>query len=111
MLFVSGIIFLIGAFIMKKLPPKKVNMWYGYRTSLSMSSEKAWHLSQKHSIKAMIKYSLIMMIVGLFTGFYFITENHVAIILIIELLVLLPLFTVLMLLSTHNYLKRMLNKE
>lgn len=108
MLFISGIIFLLCAMIMKLWPPKKINMWYGYRTTLSTSSDQAWDLAQEHSTKAMFKYSLIMMVVGLFSGFYIVTDNFVVVMLIIELVVLLPLFTILMILSTHNYLKRTL---
>jgi len=42
--------------------PEK-NMWYGYRTSLSTSSDKAWQLAQEHSTKAMFKYGFMMMLV------------------------------------------------
>lgn len=108
MLFISGITFFIGAMVMKYKPPKKINMWYGYRTPLSTSSERAWHLAQKHSTKAMFKYSFIMVFIGLFSGSYIITDQYVVALLLLELVILLPLFTLMMLLSTHNYLKRML---
>lgn len=107
MLFISGIVFLIGAIVMKIWPPKKINMWYGYRTTLSTSSDRAWHLAQQHSTKAMFKYGLIMIFVGIFTGYF----KHVPVVLILEIIILLPLFTALMILSTHKYLKRKLNKS
>lgn len=108
MLFISGFIFLLCGIFMKFKPPKKINMWYGYRTPLSTSSDRAWQLAQQHSTKAMFKYSLIMMLVGLFTGIHSLTERYVTEIILIEVIILLPLFTILMILSTHKYLKRML---
>lgn len=93
MLFLSGILFLIAAVIMKYKPPKKINSWYGYRTSLSMSSERAWNLAQKHSAKAMIRYSLLMMLIGLFSGYYLIKDKYVAQTIIFEVIIMLPLCT------------------
>lgn len=108
MLFISGVIFFLCAIVMKYKPPKKINMWYGYRTSLSMSSERAWNLAQQHSAKSMFKYSFLQMVVGLISGYFLITEKYVLVTLMIELVVLLPLFTLMMILSTHNYLKKTL---
>lgn len=108
MLLLSGITFFLLGIAMKIWPPKKINSWYGYRTPLSTSSDRAWKLAQKHSVKAMFKYGFIMTIVGLFTGFYLLKERYVPFILLSELIILLPLFTVLMILSTHNYLKEIL---
>lgn len=73
---------------MKYKPPKKINMWYGYRTSLSTSNERVWHLAQKHSTKAMFKYSFMMMFIGLFSGVYIITDKYVAALLLLELILI-----------------------
>lgn len=87
-----------------------MNMWYGYRNSLSTSSERAWHLAQEHNTKSLFKYGLLMIIIGVFTGYTILTDTYFPTMFMIEMLVLLPLFTILMILSTHNYLKRKLNK-
>lgn len=108
MLFLSGIIFFLLAIVMRVYPPKKINAWYGYRTPLSTSSDQAWKLAQRHSPKAMFRYSLLMIFVGLFTGFYLLTDRFTPVILVIELIILLPLCTIGMILSTHRYLKRKL---
>src|SRR5690625_4305318 len=108
MLFICGFIFLLVGILMKFKPSRKINMWYGYRTSLSTSSDRAWQLAQQHSTKAMFKYSSMIMIVGLFTGYYSLTARYVTEIIIIEGIILLPLFSILMILSTHNYLKKTL---
>lgn len=102
---------MIVGIVMKIWPPKKMNMLYGYRTTLSTSSEEAWNLAQKHSPKAMLRYGVIMIVIGIFTGRYIITDPNTPIMFIVELFVLVPLFSVLMILSTHRYLKRKLNKE
>jgi len=61
-----GIIFIIAGIIMLKFPPKKINMLYGYRTSLSMKNQKNWDFAQRYS-------SVLMMYCGfgllLFSGF------------------------------------------
>ncbi len=108
MLFICGLIFLLGGFAMKIWPPKKINMWYGYRTTLSTSSDRAWQLAQKHSAKMMLKYGLVMMVIGLVNYFYSLTGRYSEELLFIELIVFLPLFVFLIIFSTHLYLKRML---
>lgn len=42
-------------------PPKKINHWYGYRTSTSMKSEAHWQFAQRFS-------SIKMMVGGAFLG-------------------------------------------
>ncbi|WP_179287295.1 SdpI family protein [Salinicoccus roseus] len=42
----------LGLYLDKK-PIKKMNKWVGYRTATSMSSDKAWNISQKVSSKFM----------------------------------------------------------
>ncbi|MDA0356796.1 MAG: SdpI family protein, partial [Bacteroidetes bacterium] len=45
----SGLIFMLAGFIMLKLPPKKINSLYGYRTRSSMKNQERWDFSQKYS--------------------------------------------------------------
>lgn len=56
-----GIVFLLAAAVMYFFPPKKINNWYGYRTSSSMKSEDRWQFAQRFS-------SLKMMTGGAFLG-------------------------------------------
>ncbi|MCG2610380.1 SdpI family protein [Flavobacterium sp. SM15] len=50
-----GVVFSIAATIMYVFPPKKINNWYGYRTSSSMKSEERWQFAQRFSsIKMMV---------------------------------------------------------
>lgn len=51
----TGVIFIIGGFIMLKFPPLKINSLYGYRTSNSMKSQERWHFAQKYASIEMMK--------------------------------------------------------
>lgn len=108
MLAICGLVFLLGGVIMKIWPPKEINMLYGYRTPLSTSSDRAWKLAQKHSAQMMLKYGLVMLGIGLVLHFYSLTGRYSEKLLLIELIILLPLFIFLMIFSTHRYLKRTL---
>lgn len=56
------IVFLITHF----KPPKKINMFYGYRTTLSMKNERNWNYANKLSTKllplATFIYTLVIML-------------------------------------------------
>ncbi|MEN1786431.1 MAG: SdpI family protein [Bacteroidota bacterium] len=71
----TGIILLIGGFLFKKYPPKKINPWYGYRTKRSMKNQERWVFAQRTASKNHIKYSLI----PLFSSFlgFLIEEKYV----------------------------------
>lgn len=51
-----------------------------------------------------------MMLIGLLTGYPIVTDTYFPSWFLIDLLVLTPLFTILMIFSTHKYLKKKLNK-
>lgn len=53
--FFGGLIFAVTGFFMLKLPPKKINSLYGYRTISSMKSQERWDFAQKFSAKEMMK--------------------------------------------------------
>ena len=56
----TGLIFTILGFIMLKLPPKKINSIYGYRTSGSMKNQETWNFAQSYSAKEMIKLGALL---------------------------------------------------
>ena len=57
----TGSIFIIAGFIMYRFPPKKINMFYGYRTMNSMKSQERWDFSQKYSAKELMKFGGIIL--------------------------------------------------
>ena len=50
-----GVIYLITGWITLRYPPKKINDFYGYRTSRSKKSQAHWDFAQKESSKYLIQ--------------------------------------------------------
>lgn len=44
-------------------PPKRINSWYGYRTSLSMANQKAWDFAHQHCSKVVLLFGSGLLIV------------------------------------------------
>ena len=65
---ITGVMTVIFGFIFLRFPPKRINWFYGYRTSSSMKSQERWDFAQKHSAKGMIRVGLLMIAVGLAGG-------------------------------------------
>jgi uncharacterized membrane protein len=63
-LFIVGFVFAVAAFITLKFPPKKINSFYGYRTSRSMKNQENWDLAQRFSSQLMLKQGLIMLLLA-----------------------------------------------
>lgn len=57
---IVGPIFIILGFVLLKFPPKKINMFYGYRTSNSMKSQERWDFAQTYSAKEMTRWGTIL---------------------------------------------------
>jgi uncharacterized membrane protein len=79
--FVCGIIFLFTGIILYLFPPKKINSFYGYRTSKSMINQENWTFAQKYSSIKMIQTSLFLLLIsclGFFITFQQITQNSIA---------------------------------
>lgn len=111
MVFATGVLLIILGIIMKFSPPKKINNYYGYRTELSKSSQRAWDLAQEHSMKMNFSYGFKMMAAGIVTGYLLVLKKHIYIILGIELFILMPLFTFARNGATHKYLQAKLNSR
>lgn len=54
----SGI-FLLAGLCMMFFRPKKINNWYGYRTSSSMKNQEAWDVAQRCSAKLSIVFGFL----------------------------------------------------
>ncbi|MEP2668637.1 MAG: SdpI family protein [Cyclobacteriaceae bacterium] len=65
---ITGSFFMFGGWIMLVFPPKKINWWYGYRTSSSTKNQERWDFAQRYSAKEMIKvggFLLLTSVIGL----------------------------------------------
>jgi uncharacterized membrane protein len=58
--FFLGPLILLIALITKFFPPKKINHLYGYRTSRSMKSQKAWDCANAYAANVMVVTSVII---------------------------------------------------
>lgn len=61
--FVSmGGIFYVASWIQQKYPPKKINHFYGYRTSSSMKSQERWEFAQMYSARVMQRWGIFLLL-------------------------------------------------
>lgn len=75
MLFSSGAAFIIAGFLMQKFPPKNINGFYGYRTSNSMKSQERWDFAQPLAAKELIRYGIMMAVLGALCLSFSMTEK------------------------------------
>lgn len=68
--FLCGIAFLTAGFIQFKFPPGKINSIYGYRTNLSIKSQRNWDFAQRYSAKLMMIAGLIQLLFSFSGGLY-----------------------------------------
>ena len=60
--------------IFQKYPPKKINWYYGYRTSRSMKNEETWKAAQEFASKKAVQFALFSF---MFPGvFYFLHPEY-----------------------------------
>ena len=67
-LVLTGVLTAIFGYIFLQYPPKRINWFYGYRTSSSMKNQERWDFAQRHSAREMIRAGLLMIPAGLFGG-------------------------------------------
>lgn len=104
--FLLGVVFLIGAQITLRYPPKKINSLYGYRTKNSMKSQQHWDFAQHYSSIKMNSLGLIYLLMG--GLFYFLNYESVAVGLLIGITTVPPL---VLLLQTENAIKTQFPKD
>ncbi|MGZ3757045.1 MAG: SdpI family protein [Mucilaginibacter sp.] len=61
---VLGLLYLVIGVIQYRFPPKKINNWYGYRTSTSQRNQETWDEANRFSARYMIKMGGIVIIIG-----------------------------------------------
>lgn len=67
----SGLVYIIVGLLLYARPPKKINWFYGYRTTRSTSSQKAWDFAQKYSGKLMCWYGVVLIAYGILSNILF----------------------------------------
>ncbi|HAX14855.1 MAG TPA: hypothetical protein DIV44_14900 [Leeuwenhoekiella sp.] len=66
---ICGLVFVVVGVLMYRFPPKKINHFYGYRTSKSMKSQDRWDFAQKFSSVKMIKAGVALLILAVLGAF------------------------------------------
>lgn len=103
---VIALVFYLSGFLLKKYPPKEINVTYGYRTSRSLKNIDLWKEANKYSAEIMKQYGIIFLILGCVISLLF---KGISITMI--LIGLMILFFVLMFIRVEKRLKGMeLNK-
>jgi len=70
-LIVMPIILLISGYLIKKHPPRKPNIWYGYRTPRSMKNDDLWKEGNRYAANLLIYLSTFLVFVNiLLSAFY-----------------------------------------
>lgn len=93
--FTVGPFMVLLAAIFKAFPPKKINMWYGYRTERSMQSQEAWDAANSYANNFMLWLFVCISAVEL-PLFLFMQAEHAALVgcgLLVTGLLLLVVFT------------------
>ena len=62
--YINALILTVGGAVFWACPPKKINEFYGYRTTRSRKSQKAWDFAQRYSAKLMTIFGLAALIVA-----------------------------------------------
>ena len=73
---VYGPIFSAMELLMKWLPPKKINRFYGYRTRRSMSSQQAWAFANKTSASIFLYFGILLLVLGILVYVVFPEKAH-----------------------------------
>ena len=62
---ISGTANAIVGYILWKFPPKKINWFYGYRTTNSMKNQERWDFAQPYAGKELSRQGVLMVLIGL----------------------------------------------
>lgn len=62
--YINALIMTVGGAVFWMYPPKKINGFYGYRTTRSHKSQEAWDFAQKYSAKMMTVLGLVALAVA-----------------------------------------------
>ena len=93
-IFMIPVLMMVVGYLMFKYPPKKVNLFVGYRTFKSMKNEKTWKVANRYCGKIWINIGIILFAISLllFLLFHFevfvFNENILTIITLLELTIM-----------------------
>lgn len=90
----TGSTFTFGVWLLKKYPPKRINHWYGYRTSSSKKNLERWDFAQNYSAQTIVNFGFILIILGIASLFITLpNEESIALGIVTILLAVIILIT------------------
>jgi len=103
----TGIILVLAGFMMIKLPPKKINSLYGYRTNSSMKSQERWDFSQKYAGRELMKFGSFSVLLSI-SGLFYNPEDHISVIAGLGITLVATIFPII---RTEKAIKTRFGKE
>lgn len=61
---ITGALNVVVGYLLLKVPPKKINRFYGYRTARSMKNQQQWDFAQRYAGREMMRQGLLMALIG-----------------------------------------------
>lgn len=110
---IVGVVVTVVAIIFKVFPPKKINMWHGYRSKTSVESQEAWDAAQKYNSKLILIEGVILIILGVVFGIVSAEMGNKIknIILISFVAVVIPAMFIFSIVVTEAYLNKNFGKK
>ena len=59
------LLMIVAGWMMWKHTPKRINRWYGYRTTLSMKNEQTWEFAHIHAGRLWYAMGIVMLILSI----------------------------------------------
>lgn len=99
---ITGPVFFIAGFLLRRHPPKHINWLLGYRTHRAMKSQQHWDFAQRYAGGELMIWGGIYMATSLLGAFFFPGQGTGVLISI----ALLVTFSIIPIVRTENRLKQ-----
>ena len=101
------VIMLVFGWIFRRQAPKKINVWYGYRSARSMKNEDTWVFAHQHIGRTWMLVGVVLLVVSVIPmiAVYGKDDDTVSVVsLVLTVIQLIPL--IVSLIPTERALKR-----
>jgi uncharacterized membrane protein len=99
---ITGPVFLIAGFLLRRYPPKHINWLLGYRTHRAMKSQQHWDFAQRCAGRELMIWGVVYVATSLLGAFFF-PSPGVGVAISIPLLLV---FSIIPIVRTENRLKQ-----
>jgi len=97
MVLLIGLAYILNGIVTILFPPRKINIYYGYRSKFARKNQEIWDYANKKFIKVSIKYGTILVVleaifISLFkTSLFDFGERIIANIYIAAIMIIVPM--------------------